>query len=220
MHVYTVPMHSQTLHKRITIMQFLSQHVVIQFRGRNVNIVKNGRNRFLHLSLLKIWDFFHSCEKFYVFSHQWKKSQIFNRNLYKNLLFFHILDCTMFRIALLTQNILVEYFIEKYCNCNSSCIFACLHIAYRDIHIVFTVLYNQFSRSQLLSLLSSLNMSYKENNRLGTGNSVHFKLVFYCVCLMCRFLYNHTANQPSAYFKSCDRTSFEGVITFFECHMS
>jgi hypothetical protein len=30
--------------------------------------------------------FFHSCEKFYVFSHPWKKSQIFNRDSCKNLL--------------------------------------------------------------------------------------------------------------------------------------
>jgi hypothetical protein len=54
----------------------------------------NGRNRYLHSSLLKIWDFFHSWEKFSVFvkrrnfSHSWKKSQIFNRDSCKNLLFF------------------------------------------------------------------------------------------------------------------------------------
>ena len=77
-----------------------SQHMVIQFRGRNVNIVKNGRNRLLHSSVLKILNFFHSCEKFYLFSHvplappvkrrnlshSWKKSQIFNRDSCKNLL--------------------------------------------------------------------------------------------------------------------------------------
>jgi hypothetical protein len=51
--------------------------VGIYFRGRNVNIVNSGRNRFLHSSLLKIWNFFHS----------WKKSQIFNRDSCKNLLF-------------------------------------------------------------------------------------------------------------------------------------
>ena len=39
----------------------------------------NGRNRYLHSSLLKIWDFFH----------EWKKSQIFNRDSCKNLLIFH-----------------------------------------------------------------------------------------------------------------------------------
>jgi hypothetical protein len=44
---------------------------------------------FLHSSLLKIWDFFHLCEKFYVFSHSWKKSQIFNRGLCKNVLFLY-----------------------------------------------------------------------------------------------------------------------------------
>ena len=80
---------SRCTHK-LYIDVLLSQHEVIQFRGRNVNIVKNGRNRFLHSSLLKIWDFFHSCEKFYVFSlvllHSWKKSQIFNRDSCKNLL--------------------------------------------------------------------------------------------------------------------------------------
>jgi hypothetical protein len=31
-------------------------------------------NRFLHESLLKIWDFFHECEKTLNFSHEWKKS--------------------------------------------------------------------------------------------------------------------------------------------------
>jgi hypothetical protein len=64
MHVYTGSMHSQTLHMR----PLLAGGDLV--RGRNVNIVKNenGRNRFLHSSLLKIWDFFHSCEKFYVFS--------------------------------------------------------------------------------------------------------------------------------------------------------
>jgi hypothetical protein len=61
----------------------------------------NGRNRYLHSSLLKIWDFFHSCERNSVsfhsfryaplvkrrnFSHSWKKSQIFNRDSCKNLL--------------------------------------------------------------------------------------------------------------------------------------
>ena len=74
---------------KLYINVLLSQHVVIQFQGRNVNIVKNGRNMFLHSSLLKIWDFFHLCEKFYVFSHSWKKSQIFNRGLCKNVLFLY-----------------------------------------------------------------------------------------------------------------------------------
>ena len=60
----------------------------------------NGRNRYLHSSLLKIWDFFHSREKFSVFpfvplrsirdrrnfSHSWKKCQIFNKDSCKNLL--------------------------------------------------------------------------------------------------------------------------------------
>ena len=100
--------------------KFLSQHVVIQFRGQNVNIVKNGRNRFLHSSLLKIWDFFHSCEKFYVFSlvplrstrekwnfsHSWKKFKIFNRDSCKNLLFFCPLYCLCFfnlRLLIISQ---------------------------------------------------------------------------------------------------------------------
>ena len=61
----------------------------------------NGRNRNLHSSLLKIWDFFHSWEKFSVFPLvplrstrekteflTWKKSQIFNRDSCKNLLVF------------------------------------------------------------------------------------------------------------------------------------
>ena len=57
-----------------------------------IPVIKN--NRFLHESLLKIWGFFHECEKF-VFSrvgrsgtsgktlnffHEWKKSQIFNKD--------------------------------------------------------------------------------------------------------------------------------------------
>jgi hypothetical protein len=59
----------------------------------------NGRNRYLHSTLLKIWNFFHSWEKFSVFplvplvkrrnfSHSWKKSQIFIRDSCKNLLVF------------------------------------------------------------------------------------------------------------------------------------
>jgi hypothetical protein len=61
--VYTGSMHSQTVHKRPSL---LARGDLVS--GRNVNIAKNGRNRFLHSSLLKIWDFFHSCEKLYVFS--------------------------------------------------------------------------------------------------------------------------------------------------------
>ena len=63
MHVYMGLMHSQTLNKRPSL---LAHGDLVS--GPKCKIVKNGRNRFLHSSLLKIWDFFHSCEKFYVFS--------------------------------------------------------------------------------------------------------------------------------------------------------
>jgi hypothetical protein len=76
-----------------------------EWNGHALFLSWNGRNRYLHSSLLKIWDFFHLWEKCSVFalvplcstrektdfSNSWKKSQIFNRDSCKNLLFFFCL---------------------------------------------------------------------------------------------------------------------------------
>jgi hypothetical protein len=70
----------------------------IQYNGQKKKRQKKN-NRFLHESLLKIWDFFHECEKSVFsrvehsgtsaktlhFSHKWKKSQIFNKDECKYL---------------------------------------------------------------------------------------------------------------------------------------
>ena len=72
---YTKPNDVWSLRFKLEV--FIWRHVVnvlkMSTKFRRILIcviffVKNGRNRFLHSSLLKIWDFFHSCEKFYVFS--------------------------------------------------------------------------------------------------------------------------------------------------------
>jgi hypothetical protein len=70
-----------------------SKHDIDEWNRHALFLSWNGRNRYLHSSLLKIWDFFHSFRyaplvKRRNFSHSWKKSQIFNRDSCKNLLVF------------------------------------------------------------------------------------------------------------------------------------
>jgi hypothetical protein len=92
-------------------------------------------NRFLHESLLKIWDFFHECEKFVFsrversgtsgktlnFSHEWKKSQIFNKYECKYLFLpFQLKNkaCRFHSFIRMSMSCLLHKILQRYVQCS------------------------------------------------------------------------------------------------------
>ena len=95
----------------------------------------NGRNRYLHSSLLKIWDFFHSWEnspsfhsfrytplvKRRNFSHSWKKSQIFNKDECKYLFLpFQLKNkaCWFHSFILMSMSCLLHKILQRQVQCS------------------------------------------------------------------------------------------------------
>jgi 5-methylthioribose kinase len=78
--------------------------------------MEKKNNRFLHESLLQIWDFFHA-----EFSHEWKKSQIFNKDEYKYLFLpFQLKNkaCRFHSVIRMSMSCLLHTILQRHVQCS------------------------------------------------------------------------------------------------------